>query len=89
MGIGLHLGIMLLMGLTSFSVTMFAALILYLRPTDELFSWPFASFRAPLARFRRPEGVTRQGTFPNYASTVTTHPVQHEPSHEAADCARI
>jgi antimicrobial peptide system SdpB family protein len=89
LGIGLHLGIMLLMGLTSFSVTMFAALILYLRPTDELFSWPLASFRARLAGFRQPGGVKRQGTFPNYASTVTTHPIRHEPSHEAAECVRI
>ena len=86
LGIGLHLGIMLFMGLTSFSVTMFAALILYLRPTDEPFSLGGAGFRARFAEFRWPGQTKHQAGFPSYASTATSHPIQHEPSHEAADC---
>jgi antimicrobial peptide system SdpB family protein len=38
-GIAFHAGILLFMGLFTFSITMFAALILYLRPWDEPFSF--------------------------------------------------
>ncbi|MBX3198648.1 MAG: hypothetical protein KF894_10980 [Labilithrix sp.] len=37
LGIGLHAGIALLHGLVTFAITMFAALILYLRPLDRTF----------------------------------------------------
>jgi antimicrobial peptide system SdpB family protein len=37
LGIALHLGIMVFMGLFSFALTMFAALILFLRPLDQEF----------------------------------------------------
>jgi len=41
LGIGLHAGIALLHGLVSFAITMFGALVLYLRPLDQSFrsSW--------------------------------------------------
>jgi antimicrobial peptide system SdpB family protein len=50
LGIALHLGILLFMGLSSFSITMFAALILYLRPFDEPFVLRTARLRALLDR---------------------------------------
>jgi antimicrobial peptide system SdpB family protein len=40
LGIGFHLAIIVIHGLFSFAVTMFAALILYLRPMDEFFHLP-------------------------------------------------
>jgi antimicrobial peptide system SdpB family protein len=47
LGISLHLGVLIFMGLVSFSLTMFGALVLYLRPSDEpfAFSLPGKSFR--------------------------------------------
>lgn len=42
LGIGLHVGIVLLHGLVSFSVAMFAALILYLRPAERTFGFASA-----------------------------------------------
>jgi len=39
LGVTLHLGILVFMGLFSFSVTMFGALVLYLRPSREPFDF--------------------------------------------------
>jgi antimicrobial peptide system SdpB family protein len=46
LGIMLHLGVLLFMGLFTFSVTMFGALVLYLRPTDEPFAWSSHRWRS-------------------------------------------
>ena len=59
-GIAFHLGIIVIHGLSSFALVMFGALILYLRPVDEVFSLGrFAELRARvlslLARTRRVE----------------------------------
>jgi len=55
LGIGLHLGILFLMGLVTFSIVMFGALVLYLRPVDEPFHLPVARIRGLLdGSFRRP-----------------------------------
>jgi antimicrobial peptide system SdpB family protein len=51
LGIGLHAGIILLHGLVSFGLTMMAALVLFLRPTERRFAW------APRARRREREDV--------------------------------
>jgi hypothetical protein len=87
LGVALHLGIMLLMGLTTFSITMFAALILYLRPTDEPFSWPWASVLTRLAGLGWPRSPKLEATaaLPRYAA-VAARSTQHEAGREAADC---
>ena len=46
LGIGLHAGIAVLHGLTTFALTMFGALVLYLRPLEETFSEPATVARA-------------------------------------------
>ncbi|HET6583613.1 MAG TPA: sporulation-delaying protein SdpB family protein [Nannocystaceae bacterium] len=56
LGIAFHLGIALFQGLPSFSLTMVAALILYLRPVARPFAVPVAvaaRLRGALASFRR------------------------------------
>lgn len=50
LGIGLHAGIALLHGLVSFAITMFGALVLYLRPLDQPFD--LARVTAMAARVR-------------------------------------
>ena len=50
LGIGLHAGIALLHGLVSFAITMFGALVLYLRPLDQ--SFDLARVTATAARVR-------------------------------------
>ncbi|MBN9160487.1 MAG: hypothetical protein BGO98_04015 [Myxococcales bacterium 68-20] len=50
LGIGLHAGIALLHGLVSFAITMFGALVLYLRPLDQ--SFELARVTATAARVR-------------------------------------
>jgi hypothetical protein len=50
-GIGLHIGIILFMGLFSFGVTMIGALILFLRPLDaELAAPAWLLLRLPRSR---------------------------------------
>lgn len=40
LGIAFHAAIAIMMGVTSFSIAMIAALILYLRPTESVFDLP-------------------------------------------------
>lgn len=65
MGVALHLGIMLCMGLVTFSLMMFGALVLYLRPFDEPFSFPALNLKAvtmPLASWARRRRRSPAGT---------------------------
>jgi antimicrobial peptide system SdpB family protein len=70
LGVGLHLGILLLMGLFTFSITMFGALILYLRPFDEPFVLSAPRLRHVVGRAwakvasRKPTTVTGAVTEP-------------------------
>ncbi|MBX3208595.1 MAG: hypothetical protein KF764_26415 [Labilithrix sp.] len=64
LGIGLHAGIALLHGLVTFAITMFAALILYLRPLDQAFDVARATalaarLRGAIGRPARPTRVER------------------------------
>ncbi len=61
LGIGLHLGVLLFMGLFSFSVTMFGALILYLQPTDTPFGFALNGIRNLIARIGLLPGRPRMG----------------------------
>jgi antimicrobial peptide system SdpB family protein len=63
LGIGLHSGIAITMGLVSFSIAMFAALVLYLRPPSQEFglrvpsiTMANSSMRRKLARFASDQG---------------------------------
>jgi antimicrobial peptide system SdpB family protein len=68
MGILFHSAIIFVQGLTSFGMVMFAALVLYLRPADELFSWPSWLLRVrvplqPLAWLRARSARARAAAF--------------------------
>jgi antimicrobial peptide system SdpB family protein len=57
-GIGLHIGIIVFMGLFSFGVTMIGALILFLRPLDAEFAVPaWIRLRMPRVRHERASGA--------------------------------
>jgi antimicrobial peptide system SdpB family protein len=64
-GLALHAGIVIIHGLASFGFTMFAALLLYLRPAEEQFS--FSGLRRVAAAWR-----PRRTGRPVYASTALT-----------------
>lgn len=65
MGLSLHAGIILVHGLWSFAIVMFAALILYLRPCER--PWAFARWRAALVRLAN---AARTRTFPHAAGAT-------------------
>jgi antimicrobial peptide system SdpB family protein len=60
-GIALHAGIIVLHGLVSFALAMFAALVLYLRPTERVFTFRWPSLRVGrLAVFPRGQRGRRE-----------------------------
>jgi antimicrobial peptide system SdpB family protein len=74
-GVLLHLGILVIHGLVSFSLVMIAALVLYLHPVHQPFAWP--AFLERLAR--RPRGGAAPGVSPAPAADPDRWLPEHPP----------
>lgn len=72
LGLAFHLGIAFFQGLPSFSLTMCAALLLYLRPVDEPFALPIAA----LSRWRRAFWSVERSRAPRFVTPTAREEVR-------------